>query len=194
MGGLHPFFINLSYGTGTIRASFLNPPAPNRSSSTDWDYDGMPDVWEYRYGLALRASDGGYDLDSDGLANLAEFQNSTDPTIASTDNDLLNDAVEIQLGYNPRLLDTDNDGTPDHLEDHDGDGLTNLDEQDLRMNAAMNDWEATWQDSGFQTLEYDDAGRLRAIRPSGGPTLPPAKGPHLFIYDDANNVTTSMAQ
>ena len=51
-------------------------PAP-----ADEDGDGMPDVWEARYGFdAKNASDGPMDKDADGYTNVEEFLNGTDPT------------------------------------------------------------------------------------------------------------------
>ncbi len=52
-------------------------PAP----ATDWDRDGMPDIWEEQYGLDPRdPSDAGRDLDGDGFSNLEEYLFGTDPT------------------------------------------------------------------------------------------------------------------
>jgi uncharacterized protein YkwD len=48
----------------------------------DDDNDGMPDVWENEYGLnPLNASDADSDLDSDGVTNLNEYLEGTDPLI-----------------------------------------------------------------------------------------------------------------
>jgi uncharacterized protein YkwD len=49
----------------------------------DDDNDGMPDVWENKYGLnPLNASDADSDLDSDGVTNLDEYLEGTDPLIS----------------------------------------------------------------------------------------------------------------
>jgi hypothetical protein len=46
----------------------------------DSDQDGMPDVWEKRYGLNPRdPSDASADKDRDGYTNLEEYLNGTDP-------------------------------------------------------------------------------------------------------------------
>ncbi|MFT5084237.1 MAG: hypothetical protein ACI9Y1_002290, partial [Lentisphaeria bacterium] len=49
----------------------------------DDDNDGMPDVWEQQFALnPFDASDASIDTDLDGLTNVQEFENGTDPTFA----------------------------------------------------------------------------------------------------------------
>lgn len=48
---------------------------------TDTDGDGMPDVWENKYGLNPKdPTDANLDKDNDGFTNLQEFLAGTDPT------------------------------------------------------------------------------------------------------------------
>jgi hypothetical protein len=51
----------------------------------DDDGDGMPDAWEVQYGFDPHNPDDAQgDADLDGISNLAEFKNGTDPTKAPT--------------------------------------------------------------------------------------------------------------
>ena len=45
----------------------------------DDDHDGMADAWEEEHGLDTTRDDSADDLDSDGVSNLSEYQNQTDP-------------------------------------------------------------------------------------------------------------------
>lgn len=68
----------------------------------DTDGDGMPDAWEMANGLDRFVNDASADPDADGLANLQEYQNSTNPHNADTDGDGYNDRIELQSGSNPQ--------------------------------------------------------------------------------------------
>lgn len=45
----------------------------------DSDGDGMPNIWEERFGLNITKNDAQLDKDKDGLSNLEEFTQATDP-------------------------------------------------------------------------------------------------------------------
>lgn len=103
--------------------------------AADTDGDGMPDTWETSNGLAVGINDGALDADSDGLANLAEYQHGTNPQMPDTDGDGLNDGPEVNTyTSDPLVDDTDEDGLDDGdevlvhssnpvLDDTDGDEL-----------------------------------------------------------------------
>lgn len=107
----------------------------------DSDSDGLPNWWERFYRLnSLDAGDATADFDSDGLSNLEEFANSTDPNKADTDGDALNDIDEINT-YQTSPLEPDSDfdglsdaeeinvyGTNPILKDTDSDGFIDGDE------------------------------------------------------------------
>jgi hypothetical protein len=69
----------------------------------DRNNDRIPDKWEKRFHLSLNVNQADNDQDRDGVDNLNEFQEGT----------------------NPRDRDSDNDGRPDGREDSDHDGLNN---------------------------------------------------------------------
>jgi len=74
------------------------------------------------------------DHDADGVVDVTELRFGSSPLIADSDGDRLTDLTEIeQLATftRPNDPDSDDDGTDDGAEDADGDGLTNLREQEL---------------------------------------------------------------
>jgi hypothetical protein len=116
----------------------------------DTDADSMPDAWEQlHFGDLTR--DGTADEDDDGLIDLQEFVNSTDPNNEDSDSDGLNDGDEVNTyGTEPNDPDTDGDGLTDgeevntygtdpNNEDTDGDGVTDKQEIDLGRHPA--NWE-----------------------------------------------------
>ena len=71
-------------GTGKI----INDPSevggwltiPPADPCADSDHDGMPDLWEQKYGFnPTNPSDGSTDTDGDGYTNFEEFLNGTNP-------------------------------------------------------------------------------------------------------------------
>ena len=88
----------------------------------DDDNDGIPDKWESRNGLnSKNETDAKLDLDGDGLTNLDEYKNGTDPNADDTDNDGIPDGWEVEYGVD--ATNATNAGLDD-----DGDGLTTLGE------------------------------------------------------------------
>jgi hypothetical protein len=111
----------------------------------DEDEDGMPDWWEVENNLdPLYAADAASDYDFDGLTALQEYRLGTDPNKPDTDGDgILDGQDETPLGEeippevippeicpcidNPNQNDTDGDGLIDACdEDLDNDGITNV--------------------------------------------------------------------
>jgi hypothetical protein len=86
---------------------------PGRKAPSDYDGDGMPDTWEWRYRQKLSTLDSAdagtpnqtptlkQDPDSDALSNLAEFQLNTHPLLPDTDGDGFADGLEVQHGSSP---------------------------------------------------------------------------------------------
>lgn len=66
---------------------FAAPPTPgalDAATSSDLDRDGMPDVWEMSNGTDPFVADGDLDADSDALSNYAEWLAGTDPQDSSS--------------------------------------------------------------------------------------------------------------
>ena len=92
-----------------------------RVALLDSDGDGLPDDWENANGFnPLIPGDDARDPDDDGLTNLREFQNGTDPNNSDSDADGMPDGWEVENRLNP-LVD-------DSAGDADSDGASNLQE------------------------------------------------------------------
>jgi hypothetical protein len=80
--------------------------------------DGIPDDWKIAHGLDPNDPIVAFeDPDRDGLTNLEEYQQGTDPNNPDTDGDGLSDGDEVHVYHtNPLLWDTDGDGISDGVE------------------------------------------------------------------------------
>src|SRR5215210_2499536 len=127
---------------GSPRAKAPDRSAALADSSDDTDGDGLPDVWERRFGLdPENAADATADPDGDGLDNLTERRLRTTPLDADSDangirdgdedsdRDGLRNTVELRAASNPWQADSNGDGINDAQDDPDGDGAPNLSEQ-----------------------------------------------------------------
>src|SRR5207247_6173725 len=77
------------------------------------------------------------DPDRDGLTNLQEFQEGTDPNNPDTDADGLSDGDEVNIYHtNPLLPDTDGDGIPDGVEVRTGSNPLDKNSYDLQKATA----------------------------------------------------------
>ena len=134
--------------------------ADTEPRNSDTDGDGLPDGWEWLYGLDPNdASDATNDTDVDQLTNLQEYNNSaageylqadlinsTDPRLNDTDGDGLLDGPEITLhGTDPTVVDTDGDGMPDGWEVQYG--LNPLDHSDAGIDSDTDGFDANWNGS-----------------------------------------------
>ncbi|MCG8700490.1 MAG: hypothetical protein MI922_20720 [Bacteroidales bacterium] len=123
----------------------------------DTDFDGMDDSWESTNGLNPNdPADKSSDPDSDGLTNIEEYINQTDPRSPDTDSDLMPDKWELDYGLNPK-------SDLDAALDSDSDGLTNLQEYDAGTNPKNADTDGDqmpdkWEvDNGLDPNDPADA-------------------------------------
>lgn len=122
--------------TFTISAAIIaGDGVPNNGDGTDQDFalviyltfsdsdgDGMPDQWEVDNGLNPNdPGDADDDLDNDGLTNLEEYNENTDPNDPDSDDDGMPDGWEVDNSLDPNNPDDADD-------DPDVDGKTNLEE------------------------------------------------------------------
>jgi len=111
------------------------------ADSADTDLDGLNDYFEVTLAQFVPTTTNfenevNADFDDDGLTNLEEYLNKTNPFLADTDNDGLTDKVELAAALDPTAADSDHNGINDGDEDSDGDGLINSVEISLALNIA----------------------------------------------------------
>lgn len=112
-----PGGVKLTYTAYAIYGADWSNPVMAQIQRDDADGDGLPDGWELTYGLdPYNRGDADLDADDDGLSNLAEYLNGTNPGVADTDGDGLSDGQEIALGLDPLNQDSDGDGMADKFE------------------------------------------------------------------------------
>ena len=101
---------------GTINYYDAFPHDPR--GATDADHDGMADEWEVAHGLnPANAADAAQDPDGDGISNLQEFLDNTNPLLADaariSNGISLPTASDDELGYRVAAGDINKDGFSD---------------------------------------------------------------------------------
>jgi hypothetical protein len=118
----------------------------------DSDGDGIPNVWETKYGLNPFVNDANSDADNDGLTNLQEYQYGTSPTNADTDGDGMPDIWEVNNNLNPLVNDANGD--------LDNDGVSNYQEYIFQTNPG----DPNSGPNKGSTYTYDELGRITSIK------------------------------
>ncbi|MBM4092469.1 MAG: DUF2341 domain-containing protein, partial [Planctomycetes bacterium] len=149
--------VTVSVATGDYRVSTSNVTASASIADNDiiGDSSGMSDAFQLAFFGQLGISPSA-DPDADGLTNLGEYLNGTDPTNPDTDADGMPDGWEVAHVLNPL-------SAADAPLDFDNDGLSNLREYQLGTNPRSTDTDADgmpdkWEvDNGLDPLVNDAA-------------------------------------
>ncbi len=141
-GGSAPDYV----GTYAVSVSDYNTWITDTmaNATDDDDADGIPNEWEYAQSGSTVGVDDSADPDDDGLTNLEEYQNGTDPDDSDTDDDGMPDGWEVLYELDP--LDEADAG-----QDLDSDTLVNSNEYALGTDPADPDMDG---DSVLDGWEY----------------------------------------
>ncbi|RKZ34302.1 hypothetical protein DRQ33_02460, partial [bacterium] len=121
---------------GVPDLSEIASPELDPNSTADDDDDRLPDDWEvYFFGSDTIRGLANLDNDDDGLNNLQEYENRTDPHNPDTDGGGLSDGDEVALGTNPNDP-ADDDDVFCNISLHRGWNLISL-----PVSPAINQWQ-----------------------------------------------------
>jgi hypothetical protein len=151
------YYFSANYTIFTINLPTVNPEKNAfaimiKQIKTDVDEKELPDWWLEQYFGNISEYIEADDPDGDGLSNLQEYENGTDPTNNDTDNDGLPDNWELEHEINPN----DPAGKNGPNGDFDGDGISNLDEykEDIKPDDDTRKSTQEESKSGVQSSVY----------------------------------------
>jgi hypothetical protein len=112
--GEHTITVNVTDQKDALSTASITVTV-RETDTTDTDGDTLPNIWERDNGLDPEDStDASEDPDDDGLTNLEEYEEGTDPLNDDSDGDGLTDGDEVNVHEtNPNRADTDRDGYND---------------------------------------------------------------------------------
>lgn len=136
-------------GDGVLNSADLFPN--DARYALDSDNDGIADEWENQYFNDLTTATATSDFDNDGLSDLNEFIQETNPQNTDSDFDGVAEGIDIAPNNGAYSTDSDNDGMADEWEitnfgsltiadastDNDGDGVLDIDEFKAGTPAAL---------------------------------------------------------
>ena len=139
-----------SDGDGVSDLSEIASPILDPNSDMDEDGDRIADDWEnYFFGSDTIRGLANRDDDGDGLNNLAEYENHTDPHNSDSDDGGLSDGDEVALGTDPNDP-SDDDDVNCTISLHRGWNLISL-----PIIPETNSWQNLFP-SGLALFEYDN--------------------------------------
>ncbi|MCC6142718.1 MAG: carboxypeptidase regulatory-like domain-containing protein [Candidatus Hydrogenedentes bacterium] len=142
-----------------------------KANDSDTEDDGLPDGWEVDNSLdplSATGDDGAQgDPDDDGLTNITEYQNDTNPQDGDSDGDGMPDGYELDNSLDPADATGDNGAQGDP----DADGLVNIDE----FNEGTNPQNADTDNDGLTDGEEVNVHSTNPLNPdTDGDGLPEA--------------------
>jgi hypothetical protein len=195
---------------GALVAGLTFDIAIDITDPTDGDSDTIGDNWEIFYFGDVTVTDGSGDGEPDGLTDLEEWQEGTDPTNPDTDGDGLSDGDEVNTHMtDPLDADSDGDGfedgfevdnaasgfdplADDSSEDPDGDGLINSEELIAGTNAVVADTDGDGTNDGDEVNGNANPFTGGALGvPPGDPTDPLNADTDGDTISDGDEVSTA---
>lgn len=154
-------FKGLQGGTAPVNISFSSIAAGYSGLATnasftvlpDVDGDGMEDGWETD-NFGDLSHNGSADSDGDGLTDLQEYENDTDPNLSDSDSDGMADGWEVSYSLDPKTDDAGLD--PDHDDFTNGrEFQDDTDPGDLESHLVLPGMTGRVPDTG-QVISYTD--------------------------------------
>ncbi|MDX6691509.1 MAG: hypothetical protein QOG15_2966 [Solirubrobacteraceae bacterium] len=150
-------------------------PSAALAKSRDRNHDKIPDRWEKKNHLSLKVKQTTKDQDHDGLRNLQEFRNHTNPRDADSDNDGLGDGAEVDSENNPTDDDTDNDGVMDGEEN--AGTIASFDGTTLTISLGGGGSISAMVVDGFTEVKCETASTVSSRHDGGGDSSDDNSGP-----------------